>query len=193
MNHTTSTINYRNFLYPPGGILIWIIILLEVVTFLMALGAFAYYGKENIELFRESKSQLNSTIGAINTFILLTSGFFAALSSEAYKNSEYSKSSKLLLFAIAGGLAFILLKSIEYSHKIESGLTMNTNIFYTFYWLLTVFHLMHVVVGIAILGVLSFKIKKVKAEGDDVEAGIAFWHLCDLIWLMLFPSLYLIF
>lgn len=193
MKETSENPDYKNFLYPPGGILMWIIIILEVITFLMALGAFAHYGNENNELFRESKRQLNTTIGAINTFILLTSGFFAALASQVYKKSEYQKSSKLLLFAIAGGVFFILLKSIEYGDKLNSDLTMNTNIFYTFYWLLTGFHLFHVLVGIAILGVLSYKIKKVNALSEDVEAGIAFWHLCDLIWLMLFPSLYLIF
>ncbi len=74
----TTTVDYKNVYYPPGGILMWIIIFLELITFGMALVAFVYYGAEEPEVFHQSKLQLNPTIGAINTVFLLTSGLFVA-------------------------------------------------------------------------------------------------------------------
>jgi nitric oxide reductase NorE protein len=67
---------------------------------------------------------------------------------------------------------------------------MNHNTFFTFYWLHTGFHVIHVLVGLGIL--VSFKFTLKKLETEDLEAGAAFWHMCDLIWLLLFPVLYLI-
>ena len=70
--------NTKSIYYPPGGILIWIIIYLELITFGMAILALAYYGSEERELFHNSSLKLNKTIGTINTILLLTSGFFVA-------------------------------------------------------------------------------------------------------------------
>ena len=91
---------------------------------------------------------------------------------------------------ILGGLLFLALKTIEYYFKIEAGLTLDHNTFFTFYWLLTGFHVIHVLVGIVILGYFYFSLKN--QEIEDIEAGAAFWHMCDLIWLLLFPVIYLI-
>ena len=74
----TLNINYKNFYYPPGGILMWIIIFLELITFGMALVALAISSKDNPQLFHESRLQLSTTIGTINTVFLLTSGLFVA-------------------------------------------------------------------------------------------------------------------
>ena len=89
----TLKINYKNLYFPPGGILMWIIIFLELITFGMALVAFAIYGSEEPELFHQSRLQLNSTFGAINTVFLLTSGFFMALAVHEFKEKNLKKSS----------------------------------------------------------------------------------------------------
>ena len=72
---------------------------------------------------------------------------------------------------------------------------MNYNTFFSFYWMLTLFHVIHVVVGLVILLSVYFGIKKqiVTTSIEDFEASAAFWHMCDLIWLLLFPVIYLIF
>ena len=94
-----------------------------------------------------------------------------------------------------GGLLFLVLKSFEYFDKIEAGLTMGYNTFFTFYWMLTLFHVIHVLVGLVILGSVYFGLKKTTSTTsiEDVEASAAFWHMCDLIWLLLFPIIYLLF
>lgn len=191
----TLKINYKNLYYPPGGILMWIIIFLELITFGMALIAFVYYGSENATVFHQSRMELNTAFGTMNTFFLLTSGFFMAIAVHQFKENNVQKSSLFFKLAMLGGFLFLILKSVEYYHKIESGISLDTNMFYTFYWLLTGFHVIHVVMGLVILAWTNYGMRKKNSDTviEDVEACAAFWHMCDLIWLLLFPVIYLFF
>ena len=157
-----NTIDYKSVYYPPGGILIWILIFLELITFSAALIALAVYSRENPEAYHSSRLLLNSTYGAINTLFLLTSGFFMATSMHQLKKSNYVKTTFYLKLSILGGLLFLGLKAVEYSDKIAQGLTIGYDTFFTFYWLLTLFHVIHVLVGIIILTSMYFSIKKKK-------------------------------
>ena len=190
-----SEINYKSIFYPPGGVLIWILIFLELVTFGGALIAMTVLSKSNQELFHASKLLLNINYGSINTLVLLTSGFFIATAVHLFKQSNFKKSARFVLLAIVFGLLFIVIKTLEYAHKIDAGITLEFNTFFTFYWLLTGFHLIHVMVGLFILTVFYFSLiqKDVVLKAEDFEAGAAFWHMCDLIWLVLFPVIYLFF
>jgi nitric oxide reductase NorE protein len=185
----------KNILYPPGGILMWIIIYLELITFGAVLIAMVIYSKDEPELFHQSRLQLNTTFGATNTLFLLVSGFFMALTVSTLKVNNISKSKLYLKLTMLGGLLFLGLKTIEYLDKIDAGLTMGYNTFFSFYWMLTLFHVIHVLVGLVILAsVLRTMIKKPeKLILEDVEASATFWHMCDLIWLLLFPVIYLVF
>jgi len=183
-------INYKNFYYPPGGILLWIIIFLELITFGMALIALVYSANDEPQLFSESSLQLNKTIGTINTVFLLTSGFFVANAVYNFKKHHFKQATIQFKIAMFLGLLFVFLKSLEYYTKFQSGFVLGSNTFFTFYWLLTGFHLIHVVFGLVILFILNQNLKT--KTNEDVEASAAFWHMCDLIWLLLFPVLYLI-
>jgi nitric oxide reductase NorE protein len=190
-----ETIDYKNIYYPPGGILLWIIIFLELITFGVALIAMVFYSKEEPEIFHNSRLLLNSTYGMFNTIFLLTSGFFMAVSVSELKKNEKDKFKMYLGITMFFGVLFLILKSIEYSGKIDEGLTLGYNTFFTFYWLLTLFHVIHVLVGLVILISVYFGIKKERSTTklEDVEASAAFWHMCDLIWILLFPIIYLLF
>ena len=187
--------NSKNIYYPPGGILLWIIIFLELFTFGVALVAMVMYSKDEPEVFHSSRLLLNTTFGIINTIFLITSGFFMTQVVISFKALDNKKSTFYLKLTMLGGVLFLILKSIEYYGKMEAGLTVNHNTFFTFYWMLTLFHVIHVVVGLVILGTVYVGLnKKDKVlELDDVEASATFWHMCDLIWLLLFPVIYLIF
>jgi nitric oxide reductase NorE protein len=160
----TEQIDHKNFYYPPGGILLWILISIELLTFGIALIVLVFLSKENPALFHESRLQLNATFGATNTVFLLTSGFFMATTVHLFKKGNFDKASLYLNLTMLGGVLFLILKSFEYYHKIESGLLMNHNTFFTFYWLLTGFHVIHVLVGLGIL--VSFKITLKKLENN---------------------------
>ncbi len=188
-----AAVNYKDIYYPPGGILMWILIILELITFGIALIALVVYSKEDPELFHRSRLYLNSTFGAINTIFLLTSGAFMAVTVHRFKQNKNSLTLRYLRLTMLGGILFLLLKGVEYYLKIEAGHTLGSNSFFTFYWLLTGFHVIHVLVGLVILLFVQNGLKKGETILEDIEAGAAFWHMCDLIWLLLFPILYLIF
>lgn len=185
----------KNIYYPPGGILIWIIIFLELITFGMALIVMVFYSKDEPEIFHQSRLMLNTAYGVINTLFLITSGYFMAESIHYFKIGNVQKSSWFLKLTLLGGLLFLGLKSLEYYEKIETGLTLSYNTFFSFYWMLTLFHVIHVLVGLVILCALYLSLQKNQQQVnlEDFEAGAAFWHMCDLIWLLLFPIIYLIF
>ncbi len=189
----TNTV--KSIYYPPGGILMWIVIFLELITFGMALIAMAAYSKDEPEIFHNSRLLLNTTYGTINTLFLITSGFFMVLSVHYLKEKKLKKTSLYLKLTMLGGILFLVLKTFEYIAKIDAGLTIDYNTFFSFYWMLTLFHVIHVIVGLVILTIVYFDFKKKKEQTnlDDFEASAAFWHMCDLIWLLLFPIIYLIF
>ncbi len=190
-----EVINSKNIYYPPGGILIWIIIFLELFTFGFILIAMVYEGKQEPELFHSSRLLLNTSFGAINTLFLLTSGLFMAVSVHFIKQKKIEKSALYLKLTMLFGVLFLILKSIEYYTKIDAGYGIDYNTFFTYYWMLTLFHVIHVLVGLVILLSVYFGLKKQRDDFniEDFEASATFWHMCDLIWLLLFPVIYLIF
>lgn len=192
---TTAKIDYKNVFYPPGGILMWIIIYLEMVTFGIALVFMALNAKAEPEVFHQSRLLLNTTYGAINTIFLLSSGWCMAQSVHFLKAKNFAKSKLFLRLTLLGGLLFLGLKAVEYADKIEAGFTIGYNAFFGYYWMLTLFHLIHVLVGMVILLVLGKTLRKnpESLKVVDYESGAAFWHMCDLIWLLLFPIIYLLF
>lgn len=188
-------IDSKNIWYPPGGVLIWIIIFLELITFGAGLIAMVHYGSQELELFHTSSLKLNTTYGMLNTLFLITSGYFMAISVSAIKQADKLQFKKFLLLTLFFGCLFLGLKGFEYVEKLDEGLSIGYNTFFTFYWMLTLFHVIHVIVGIVILISVYIGINKGEsgANIEDVKAGGAFWHMCDLIWMMLFPVLYLLF
>lgn len=192
---TKNTVDYQNIYFPPGGILIWLLILLELLTFAIALTVMVNQSKGEPELFHQMSRKLNTLFGSINTVVLLTSGYFIAKSVHFFKAQQFKNAKKYLIGTLILGMVFITLKSVEYVDKINEGLTLGNNTFISYYWLLTAFHLIHVLVGMVILTSFYFSLIKKEKSIDvlDFEAGAAFWHLCDLIWLLLFPVLYLLF
>lgn len=187
--------NKKSILYPPGGILIWIIIYIELITYGMAMVALAYYGSQERAIYHADSLLLNKSIAMINTVFLLSGGYFAAMAVQFFKKNDFAKTSAYMLWAMYSGIVFLILKIVEYYPKFAAGLDINYSPFFMNYWLLTGFHWIHVMVGVIILFIIRRSIIKKQHEAslEDLEAGTAFWHMCDLIWLLLFPILYLLF
>lgn len=188
-------LNRKSIFYPPGGILIWIVIYLELITFGLGILALGYYGVEERAVFHQDRLLLNRSFATINTVFLLSSGYLVASAIQNFKRRFLEQSKKQLNWAMLFGLAFLVLKIVEYAGKLQASLDMNYSSFFMFYWLLTGFHWVHVLVGVVILFFLrrTLVTKQEKASLEDLEAGATFWHLCDIIWLLLFPALYLMF
>ncbi len=188
--------------YPPGDFAIWIIIYVELVTFGLLFLGYAFSRRGHIELFNHSQLMLNQTAGLINTVILISSSYFVANAVYSIKNmtnenakSANKKASKWLLIAIFFGFGFVVIKLLEFIHIFGEGITLSTNNFFMFYILLTVFHFMHVLLGLIILFNIYKKTKNygyVLEDYKGFETGASYWHMVDLLWIVLFPLIYII-
>ena len=170
----------------PGELMIWVLIVSELLVFGAGLVAFMGVRATDPALFAESQESLNRVAGAVNTVVLVTSGYFAA---KAVLTAEASvrKTRIWLSGSILLGVTFMVIKFMEYSEKTRLGIDIETNEFFTFYYLLTGFHAMHVLAGLVI-----FAIVMTRPARHLVEASAAFWHMVDLIWVLLFPIIYLV-
>ena len=171
----------------PGNPLMWIFILSELLVFG---GFFAAYGFARIgerEVFDASQALLDPLVGGLNTMVLLTSGLCAALAMEARAAGSVARCRGWLIGAMSLGTVFCVIKLAEFVQKFSAGLTPDTNTFFTYYYLLTGFHFAHVVYGLLILALVAWR-----ASEANVETGVAFWHMVDLIWIILYPLIYLL-
>ncbi len=171
----------------PGNPIMWVLIAGELLAFGAMFVAFSLVRLGEPEMFTEAQSHLNRLAGAINTMVLLTSGFFAALAVHYQRLDKTGLTRLALGGAICFGLVFLGVKWVEYARKAAEGISTETNSFYMFYYLTTGFHAMHVVFGILILLLVSWK-----NSLENVVTGTAFWHMVDLIWVILFPLIYLV-
>jgi len=190
-----ESLKYKSFFYPPGGILIWMIVFVEMITFMMGMGAFVVQRNQNLTIFQESQKLLNPLFGIFNTLFLVTAGYFMALAVSHLKRGDSKASIQKIRVAILFGISFLGLKGYEYFDKINHGVGLDYSDFFMYYWMLTGFHFIHVLAGIIILLALIVYIKKGQyneTNNEDVETGAIFWHMCDLIWMILFPILYLL-
>ncbi|MGY8676313.1 cytochrome c oxidase subunit 3 family protein [Bradyrhizobium sp. UFLA05-153] len=171
----------------PGDPMIWVLIFSELAAFGLFPGAFAIAQLVQPALFASGQAALDSGLAGMNTVVLVTSGWAAARGTLAARNGTRRIARRWLLGAMALGGVFIAIKLMEYAQEIGHGNGLETSPFFTLYFLLTGFHLLHVGLGIVILAVVCRR-----AEAASVETGTAFWHMVDLVWIVMFPIVYLV-
>lgn len=171
----------------PGELMMWVLIVSELLVFGAGLLAFLGVRLTDPAGFAEAQDHLHRTGAALNTCVLVTSGFLAA---RAYRWREAGRraAARLALWAAAAlGVVFLVIKGYEYADKAALGIGIETHPFFMFYYLLTGFHAAHVVAGIAVLLLVSWR-----DQPRNIETGAAFWHMVDLVWVLLFPVIYLL-
>ncbi|WP_289042360.1 cytochrome c oxidase subunit 3 [uncultured Aliiroseovarius sp.] len=170
----------------PGDLMIWVLIVSELLVF--GAGLLAFLGMRAMDPagFAAEQAQLNRVAGAANTIVLVTSGYCAARAVNAAASSL--RNMRLWLAgAMAFGVVFLVVKGYEYAEKARVGISIDTSDFFTFYYLLTGFHALHVVAGLIIFALLMRW-----GTPRNLEAGAGFWHMVDLVWVLLFPIIYLV-
>ncbi|SBW28395.1 cytochrome c oxidase subunit 3 family protein [Protofrankia symbiont of Coriaria ruscifolia] len=178
----------------PGEVGVWVLVLGEMSMFGVFFAIFMDARAGDRELFARSQRHLNITIGLVNTIILLASSLFVVQAVQAVRAGGFGRASKFFTLALLCGLGFMGGKVLEYGEKLHAGITPVTNTFYMYYYVLTGIHALHVAVG---MGVLAF-LRKVTRNSSrhpkiaTVEACASYWHMVDVLWIVLFPLLYLI-
>lgn len=179
--------------YPPGDFAIWIFIYAELLVFGIFFLSYAFARSQNVELFNESQLNLNRVSGAINTLILITSSYFVVRAVAAIRENKSLLCVRWLLAAIVLASAFIGIKLFEFISIYSEGISLSTNDFYMFYLSMTFFHFMHVIMGMVILIAVMRKAKQGGYSSENhtgVETGASYWHMVDLVWIILFPLVY---
>ena len=174
---------------PTGRLAIWWVLASEIFIFgglilcylLMRLG---------LPEWGDQAAYTNTIAGAINTFFLLTSSLTIVLAHHAAEHHDGEKAFKYIWITIAFGLLFLVVKSYEYTTEISHGFVLTTNVFWSFYYMTTALHATHVIAGMIIMGIISFEVRKGK-NLQRVELIGIYWHFVDVVWIFLFPLLYI--
>jgi nitric oxide reductase NorE protein len=179
----------------PGDSGVWVFIFADMCAFAVFFLLFAAGRIAQPELYAASQQQLDLRLGLANTLILLTSGAFMASAARAARAGAWEASRRNLVLTLAVGGLFGVSKAFEWSAKFSHGIGLTTNEFFTYYFVFTGIHFLHFLIGIAVLLVL---IARSNGQGDSagqlrwIEAGGAYWHMVDLLWIVLFAMLYLL-
>ncbi len=173
---------------------VWVFIGADSVIFAILFLTFMQDRHADAAVFEASRQTLNADLGGLDTLILLTSSWLVALAVQAVKRDELNRAPRYLLGGVLTGLMFVASKSTEYGQKFAVGITPATDPFYMWYFTLTGIHLAHVLLG---TGLLTFAWRRSRQRRFDsgnravLECVASFWHLVDLLWIVLFPLLYL--
>ncbi|MCX7071792.1 MAG: cytochrome c oxidase subunit 3 family protein [Gammaproteobacteria bacterium] len=179
----------------PGVEGVWVFIAADMCFFALLFVSFMLGRQEATPVFEASRQTLDINFGGINTLILLTSSWCVVLAVEAVKRDALARVPHLIAGAFLLGVAFMVSKALEYGGKIKAGISMLTNDFYMYYYTLTGLHLLHVLAGNILLIVLWKQARARRfSRGNCVvlECGASYWHMVDLLWIVLFPLLYLL-
>lgn len=179
----------------PGDEGPWVFIAIDTFLFGAFFTSFVYDRLKDVELFNRSQEALSTAIGVVNTLILLASSWFVVLAVHAAKKNMGTTVRNCLMLALLCGVSFAVSKYFEYTAKFDVGLNLLTNNFYTYYFSLTGIHLAHVIIGMVVLGLLARAASGGVNNGRYLrflESGASYWHMVDLIWIMLFTLLYLL-
>ena len=172
----------------PGDLMMWVLVGSELAVFGAGLVAFLAVRTGDPAGFAAARAHLHGAAAGINTMLLVTSGWWAALGVRACENRSIARARALWAGAMLLGAGFLAMKGWEYSTLAAQGFSLDSGpAFFTFYFLLTGFHAAHVLAGIVILGLLLRW-----PEPRSAETGVLFWHMVDMVWVMLFPVLYLL-
>lgn len=145
------------------------------------------------ELVAAAKDQLSVPIAAFNTLVLILSSYTVVRGVNAISKGNKGHCEDMLVLTAALGSLFLVVKGFEYGAKFAHGIGPATNIFYNCYFLMTGFHGFHVLVGIVVLLWLAFYVKKFDQHNyAKIENAALYWHLVDVIWIFLFPIVYLL-
>lgn len=174
---------------------IWVFILADMCIFALYFWVFAWDKSLHPEQFIQGQATLNITFGSVNTLILLVSSCFMAKAVQAARFSNITLYSRYIGLTILCGCAFLVIKASEYSEKFAGGYHVATNAFYRDYFAFTGLHMLHVIIGLCVLA-YAWKFGKnnqsLNTHARFIENSGLYWHMVDLLWVVLFTFIYLV-
>ncbi len=188
------TSRQTNRRHVPGETGIWVFILGDLLIFALFFVTFVVDRSQETELFDSSRAELHISWGALNTLLLLTGSLFVVWAVHAARDDKLREASRFTSWAMGCGVVFGVNKVVEYTDKITSGHGPDSNIFFTYYFCFTGLHALHLVIALCVLARMRWLLKQPDFGPEDIgtlESAATYWHLVDLLWIVLFALLYL--
>ncbi len=172
-----------------GKLAVWWVLASEVVIFGGLLAVYIMHRLGHPE-WGDAAIHTNVRLGALNTFVLLSSSLTAVLAHQAAERGDGKTAARFLYITIGGAVTFIGVKSYEWWYEISHGYTIMTNTFWSFYYSAAGLHALHVIAGAVIMAFVARDAKR-NIELHRVELIGIYWHFVDIVWIFLFPLLYI--
>jgi nitric oxide reductase NorE protein len=179
----------------PGEEGIWVLVLGDMTVFALFFGTFMYSRAKNPGTFAADHADLQVALGTVNTVLLLTSSLLVALAVHRVRSGQHAAATALFTGAVACGVGFVIVKIIEWTHLFAEGKGVGSGEYFNYYFMFTGIHLLHVLIGLAFLGrLIALTRRDVLADKQSrlCETGGIFWHMVDLLWVVLFALFYLV-
>lgn len=174
---------------PTGRVAMWWFLASEIAIFGGLIMCYVLSRIAHPEWSAQAAHTLNLA-GALNTVVLLSSSLSAVLAHSAASRGEADRAVKFLAATISGGVMFLCVKGFEYHHEWTEGFTPMAGTFWSFYFFMTGLHALHVIAGMSALAYVLVNVRKGRML-EGVEYAGMYWHLVDVVWIFLFPLLYL--
>ncbi len=177
---------------PLGRVGIWWFLASEIMVFGGLMGSYIL-SRIAAGGWLDERAHVNTTLAAINTLVLVTSSLTVVQAHAAVEAGQHARARQFLLLTVLLGCTFLGIKSYEYSVELHHGLTPASGLFWSFYYTMTGLHGLHVLVGI----IMNFALflaaggRAWKTVQHRVEYAGLYWHFVDVVWIFLFPLLYL--
>ena len=188
---TSTDVGRRRDPHLPGDTGIWFFVLGDLIIFGGYFVIFMVYRSQNRPVFLESQQHLSTNVGVVNTLLLIASSWFVALGVQRVRAGAHQRAVRLTMCGALCALLFIAVKAYEWSTELYRGFTFPHNDFFMFYYTLTGIHLGHVMLGLLILGIVVRDLRNPAGQRVQMaEIGATYWHMVDLLWVVIFALLY---
>jgi cytochrome c oxidase subunit 3 len=193
--------------FDAGRMGVWLFLVTEILLFGGLFCAFAVFRSWYFDSFVEAHHHLDKVMGSINTVVLICSSLTMALGVRSAQTNDKGKTVVFLLVTLACAATFLVIKYFEYAHKFHEGLlpgryftaegfhTPHPGMFFAVYFLMTGIHGLHVIIGMSLIVWVLIRASRGEFSSRyyaPVEGVGLYWHLVDLVWIYLFPLLYLV-
>jgi nitric oxide reductase NorE protein len=177
----------------PGEADMWFFVLFESLVFTAYFCVYLYFRTQDERAFLDAQSALNLPLGIVDTIVLLTSSWAIARCVQNARAGRYRAARQLALVTIGLGVAFSVLKLVEWVRLIHEGHTFTSSDFMQHFFFLTGMHAIHLLIGFVALGILVHQLSDPQRRSQEtIETCSTYWHTVDLYWVLIFAVLYIV-
>jgi nitric oxide reductase NorE protein len=177
----------------PGQPDMWFFVLFESLVFTSYFCVYLYSRTQHERSFLQSQAHLLLWLGVLDTVVLLTSSWAVARCVQHARAGHYDRAVRDAWLTGGLGVVFLVLKVVEWARLIHMGYTFTSSQFFQFYFFLTAIHLVHLLIGFVVVGVLLLQLRDVERRRQEtVETCATYWHTVDFFWVLIFALLYVV-